>query len=208
MAQKKSEFVSAFDIAARVFKSLANAVMDEGGSDADVRRIETDGNLQKQIAELVMKGKKVVAGAVRIFVDYDRLLAGMIRDCGLDHVNSDITEKHFPINQRPNAEVEMKVFSTKDLVGEERSVTSEEVIKALAEKGYREAELPEGLAYVQANPDEQRKYPIVLLGSVWRDWSGYRHVPYLDGWRDERGLGLGWFVGDWLEDCRFLAVRK
>src|SRR3989344_6526933 len=60
--------------------------------------------------------QKVVEGmvqqtAVRLFVDYTRPLANMIKEDGrFDWVNSDITEKHFPITKRPNGEVEMKVF--------------------------------------------------------------------------------------------------
>ncbi|MDP3999467.1 MAG: hypothetical protein Q8P76_02640 [bacterium] len=131
----------------------------------------------------------------------------MLKDGRFDWINSDITEKNFPVNRRENGEVEMKVFTTQDLVGETRNVNSEEVIQSLKEKGYRPAELPESLAYAKANPDEQRKYPIVALGSVWRDFDGDRYVPFLyDG--GGRDLDLHWYDDDWDERCRFLGVRK
>ncbi|MDP3999668.1 MAG: hypothetical protein Q8P76_03705, partial [bacterium] len=129
-------------------------------------------------------------------------------DGRFDWVNPDITEKNFPVNRRENGEVEMKVFTTQDLVGETRNVTSEEVIQSLKNKGYIEAELPEGLAYVKANPDEQRKYPIAILGSVWRDWGSGRVVPYLVGDGGRRSLDLYWYDIEWFSDFRFLAVRK
>ncbi len=151
-----------------------------------------------------VKTKKVDGDPVRLFVDYSRPLAGMIGGCRFDHVNSNITKEHFPINHRSNGQVEMKVFSAKDLVGEERSVTSEEVMRILERKGYRPAELPEGLAYAKANPDESQKYPIVILGSVWRDFDGYRGVPFLL----HRKLDLDRFEVEWYAGCRFLAVRK
>ena len=50
--------MSSFDIAARVFKSLANAVFDQGGFDEDVRRIETDEKLCTEIAKLVVGNDK------------------------------------------------------------------------------------------------------------------------------------------------------
>ncbi len=146
--------------------------------------------------------KKLADGIARLFVDYTRPFADMIRDGKYGWVNSDITEKHFPINQRQNGEVEMKVFHFNRVMG------SDEAIREIDKEGYRPAELPEGLAYAKANPDEQRKYPIAILGSVWHYWRGHRHVPCLDRWHDGRGLVLGWFGDDWDVCCRFLAVRK
>ncbi len=141
-------------------------------------------------------------GIVRLFVDYAKPLSEMIQAGHYGYVNSDITEKHFSVNRRPNAKVEMKVFHFN------QAMESDQVISEMAKQGYRPAELPEALAYAKANPDEQRKYLIVILGSVWRHWYGGRSVPYLHEWLGERNLCLGWFAGEWSSDCRFLAVRK
>ena len=64
------------------------------------------------------------------------------------------------------------------------------------------------LDYGSRNPEEQRKYTIVGLGSVGGVDGGRRYVPYLDKVGSKRGLYLrGW--GDvWHSSCRFLAVRK
>ncbi|MDP3999303.1 MAG: hypothetical protein Q8P76_01755 [bacterium] len=151
------------------------------------------------------KVRSVADGLVRLFVDYTRPLANMIKEDGrFDYVNSDITEKNFQINRRPNGEAEMKVYHFN------RDIDSDEAIREMDKEGYRPAELPEGLAYAKANPDEQRKYPIVLLGSlsVWRGFIGDRRVPCLCGVGVERDLDLGWFCGGWDSRCRFLAVRK
>jgi hypothetical protein len=61
--------------------------------------------------------------------------------------------------------------------------------------------------YGANNPDEQRKYPIVGLGSV-AEVRGNRRVPCLDGQVPLRSLVLDWWDGDWGGHCRFLAVRK
>jgi hypothetical protein len=57
MARKKSEFVRSLGIAFQVFMALVNEVMDQGGTDDDVRRIETDTELRKELATLIV-GKK------------------------------------------------------------------------------------------------------------------------------------------------------
>ncbi len=156
------------------------------------------------VLQAVIEGgvKQAVKGVIRLFVDYTRPFADMIRDGKYGWVNSDITEKHFPINQRPNGDVKMKAFHFN------QAMESDQVISEMAKQGYRPAELPEALAYAKANPDEQRKYPIVILGSVWRDWDGSRIVPYLDEWDGKRKLHLVWCGGRWSSSVRFLAVRK
>ena len=144
-----------------------------------------------------------------IFVDYTKPLLEMIRDGNYDYEGSGITEKNFPINRRQNGEVKMKVFSTEELVSRTQPVTSEEVTRAMTEKGYRPAELPEALAYVKANPDEQRRYLILILGSIWQYWIGDRSVPYLWRYDGVRKLSLFWSDNNgWGPSAHFLAVRK
>ena len=58
----KSEFVSAFDIAAGVFKKLSNEVRNLGGGDEHLRRIETDSELRCKLAQTIMEWGKA-AGA-------------------------------------------------------------------------------------------------------------------------------------------------
>jgi len=156
--------------------------------------------------------KQAVDSVARIFVDYTKPLQRLIDDNHFNYVNSGITEEYFPIIKRLNNKVKIRVFSTQDLVGETKCVTSKEALKALTEKGYRPAELPEGLAYAKANPNEQKKYPIVVLGSIGQGWSGwwpsYRAVPYFHSWNDERHLFMNGVKLDWISRSRFLAVRK
>ncbi len=160
---------------------------------------ETMAVLQGAIEGMV---QRKMDGIARLFVDYTRPLADLIKASGFDYVSSDITEKHFPINKRQNGDVEMKVFHFN------RVMESDEVIREMEGQGYRPAELPEGLAYAKANPDEQRKYPVAIIGSVWRNFSGDRYVPFLLGWYGYRRLDFFWYGDRWFGDCGFLAVRK
>ncbi len=182
-------------------------LMEAGLSYADLQLPIDDPEMRDRLVRFWKSGgeevKQAADGAIRLFVDYTRPLAKMLKDGRFDdYVSPDITEKHFPITQRPNGEVEMKVFHFN------RVMEFDEVIREMDKEGYRPAELPEGLAYAKANPNEQRKYLIAILGSVWRGWPGGRGVPGLSEWDGRRKLGLDWCGDGWHEDCRFLAVRK
>lgn len=115
-------------------------------------------------------------------------------------VNSNITEARFPVPGNLVLGGETKVFHF------DRCISSE---NAIAEMGseWRPANFYELLDYGIKNPDEQRKYPIIALGSV-AVIDGYRCVAYLRGSAAERGLNLDRFDFGWLQHCRFLAVRK
>ena len=61
MARNKNEDISSaishVDIGARTFKVIANAVADAGGGDDDLRLIETDRELRRKLAELIVDNK-------------------------------------------------------------------------------------------------------------------------------------------------------
>jgi hypothetical protein len=68
--------------------------------------------------------------------------------------------------------------------------------------------LPELLAFGEKYPDVQREFPVVALGSAWRDSVGNRHVPYLVRHAGRRLLYLYWLGCEWDSGYRFAAVRK
>ena len=73
--------------------------------------------------------------------------------------------------------------------------------------GFKPATIWDLLGLAVKEPNLQRKFPVVALGSVCV-LDGERHAPYLHEGGDGRGLVLGWFGGGW-EDCyRFAGVRK
>lgn len=61
----KSEFVSAFDIAAGVFKKLSNEVRNLGGGDEHLRRIESDGGLRRVLAQTIVEWGKSVGTSIQ-----------------------------------------------------------------------------------------------------------------------------------------------
>ncbi|MEN9338167.1 MAG: hypothetical protein RIQ41_481 [Candidatus Parcubacteria bacterium] len=127
----------------------------------------------------------------------ERITAGNYR-----WANSDITEKRFPHDPTTIGEWEW------DLVGYDRTISSEDAKAALEVDGWNAASWEHELAFGAAFPETQRKSPIIALGSVccvrgrpcvlglW-DVLGVRHVS-LDYWDD----------GGWDTGYRFLRVRK
>jgi len=138
----------------------------------------------------------------KVAVNYARPLMEMIRAGKYDYVNSDIIAKHFPVKGKDILPVEL------ELVHLNKYISSDDAIAEIKQRGFRPAKIEELLAFGEKYPEEQRKYPIVTLGSVWQHWYGGRSVPYLYRHDGRRGLDLNCFEYVWNEDCRFLVVRE
>ncbi len=141
----------------------------------------------------------------RVTVDYDRTIADMVKagkyfqpSCGRD-INSD----HFPVNRHGKAEVEIVIVRFNG-----NFMSGDEVVRRLDIMGFRPADLSELLAFDLAYPDEQRKAPIIELGSVWQGmWGVTNGVVALMSW-DARCLSLQQFSQAFDPVNRFAAVRK
>jgi hypothetical protein len=138
---------------------------------------------------------------VSVAVDYATSLQDRIAAGRYDWVDDDITPKRFPIAGTGVVQFETKVFHF------DRGISSKSAVEAIRADGWEPAQIEHLLSYGATYPDEQRQYPIIALGSVAEVY-GDRNVPYLDRGGAERDLGLMWWVSDWDDDGRFLAVRK
>jgi hypothetical protein len=132
-----------------------------------------------------------------VSIDYRASLAAMIKAGRYDRVNSDITEKHFPVTP---GDTDVVI----ELVHLNRDIFARDAFAELDRSGFRPATLPELLAFGAKYPEKQREFPIVALGSVWWCCIGDRYVPYVC----ERNLNLNWFDRWWSARCRWAAVRK
>jgi hypothetical protein len=135
-------------------------------------------------------------------VDYGRSVEDGVKTGRYDWVNSGITSRNFPTKRKGTAEVAV------ELVHFNRYISTDEALRELDRMGYRPAELHELLAFGEKYPEVQREFPVVALGSVWRDWNGDRDVPCLYGDGSTRRLGLGWVERGWDGVYRFAVVRK
>ena len=139
----------------------------------------------------------------KVLVDYTKPLKEMIVAGKYDWVNGDITQERFPIKGTGQKEVEVTLFHFN------KTITSDQVISEMDKAGYRPARLEELLALGVSQPELQKQFPVVAVGSVWRrNPGGHRNVPYLHWFSAERCLGLYWFEGGWGGHWRFAAVCK
>ena len=185
--------------------------MMTGGQLAQIYTIATQQDCGKEgIQSLIESGKlaEFFKGAAApsaldlkiVSVDYAQPLPAMIAAGRYDWINDDITVKRFPVKGEGVAEFETKLFQFD-------GISSENAIKEIEAQGWQTASVEHLLSFGAKNPDEQRKYPIIALGSIG-EVGGGRHVPCLDGDVSERFLDLFWWDDDWLSFYRFLAVRR
>jgi hypothetical protein len=153
----------------------------------------------------MLKLSAAMPESFRLTVDYGQTLEQMIAAGNYDWKNDDLTAKRFPIKGAGIVEFEACLFHF------DRVIESKDAIKAIesADKDnpWTPAKTEHVLSFGIAFPEEQRKYPIVGLGSV-AQVDGDRRVPGL--WRggSGRSLDLRWFGDGWYWYCRFLAVRQ
>jgi hypothetical protein len=115
--------------------------------------------------------------------------------------DSDLDEKMFPHDPTTVGEWEWK------LVHIDRDISSEDAKSAVEVDGWSPAKAEHLLTFGAMFPEEQRKYPIVALGSVGEP-DGRRLVLILDTDDSGRHLDLCGWCGDWHRIFRFLVVRK
>ncbi len=195
MATRMSSDLS-LTLVASFLARLAEKAEARGLTDEDFR----SNDLADKIVDLLADGRKTVNG-FPVTVDCRQSLQAMIQAGRYDWVNSDITEKHFPVT-RGSQDVSV------ELVHFDREMTSDDVLAELDRRGLRPATLPELLAFGAKYPEKQREFPIVALASAWRHWLGGRSVPFLSRNAEERDLGLSWLDSRWGALYRFAAVRK
>ncbi len=124
----------------------------------------------------------------------DRIAAGKYSG----YINRAITEENLPHDPTSVGEWEWKIFHF-------GQISSEDATVAMVANDWQPAKLEHILVFGEKYPDEQRKYPIVGLGS---SRVGGRGVPSLRGDDLGRSLHLDTWRADWRDNYRFLAVRK
>jgi hypothetical protein len=202
VAREKSGLLSALGVVFEIVKAIIDEVLNLGGNDEDVRRILKDENLRKAIAQMIIAAKSFVAATFKVTVDYGQSLADMIKAGKYDWVNDNITKENFPVNGQDKQEVEVLLFHFN------RVISSDDAIAEMNKAGYRPARIEELLALGACQPELQKQFPIVALGSAWRRPSGYRIVPCLVSDGSGRRLDLDDFEGGWDGSDRFLVLRK
>ncbi len=213
--QAIGDVLSNLGFAFELLKVIAHAVMAKGGNMQHLRRIVKEPALQRQIADLVVPAGSEIERPLGeneylVPVAYD-----MPRDKGrleAEFSKNGVSERFYgnyewlphsscaEIDQTPGERIMLvKHFG--------RDTTSEANIAEMDKLGYRPATHLEAYAFAKANPELQRQFWIVALGSsaVGDDC---RLVAVLSSDSGRRILGVHWFGRGWYSDDRFLFVRK
>lgn len=141
----------------------------------------------------------------RHVIDYGLTFDQRVNAGNYDFKHDGITSERFPIIGEGQAEFEDTLLHfDKDISSEDALA---EIAKVDLENPWLPAKAENTLAYGAKNPEEQRKYPIIGLGSV-AEVDGDRRVLGLDAGGSKRSLYLYWFGSVWDAYCRFLAVRR
>jgi len=185
-----------------IMTDLTSAIREVGGSSEDIHRLATpDGRLTiREMAKLAVR-KPIIVG-YPVTIDHDQTLEQMIAAGRYDWKNGDINAKHFPLTGTGRVEV------TLELIHLNRVINTNDALKEIDQRGYRPATIAELLALGASQPELQRQFPIIALGSVWRHPLGDRVVAYLHKSVSKRRLNLCWISDVWGEVCRFLVVRN
>ncbi|MFP4515008.1 MAG: hypothetical protein ACLFNO_03345 [Parcubacteria group bacterium] len=140
-------------------------------------------------------------------VDYSRTLKEMIKFGNYDYFDKKINENNFPF---PVDFLGKKIKIYAKLLHFNEVIRGQEIIDRLnkTEASFRPATLAEQLSFAQANPELQKDFPIVALGSIYRNIFRSLSVPVLFFDDYKRQLSLDWFESKWSPFCRFLIVHK
>ncbi len=184
-------------VADQLFK-IGHQILEPDGYPFDIRKLQ-------RVLQNAIEGKfdgTPAAQQYLIAVNYSLSMKEAIAAGNYDWKNDKITAKNFPTKRIGKTNLEI-IFVKFDEV-----MISEDVLRELNEKGLRAAELPELLAFGAKYPDAAREFPMVALGSVSKESTDIRHVPYLSKDAGGNGIGLLPFGSRWRPACRFATVLK
>lgn len=195
--------MSDFVMSARQAAELDHAFERAGFTPQDVKKLSS-GNVLTDVLQYLRgtaEFKSITVSTVLDILTVDnRSLDELIAAGHYDWTNDSITPSKFSITGDVGG-YEYKLFHF------DRNISSEDAVREIEKTGWQIANIEHLLVFGEKNPEEQREYPIVALGSV-ATFVGNRGVPHLVRGVSKRGLDLRWWRGSWDSFCRFLAVRK
>lgn len=163
---------------------------------------ETERNGLKALLDDFNNQPQLSYPSFTVTINYDQTVKQLIKAGKYDRVNSDITNKNFPLNKKGEEQTEIFIVSIS------HQMSDLEVTQFLDSLGLRDANIKEGLSLGAQYPNLQRNNPIVARGTSWRDPVGRLMVPCLRSYDSSRRLYLISLVGGWDSLWRFAAVRK
>lgn len=174
----------------------------------NVLSVLDDNNVLISDAILLLHGKTPEKKAkpteeIVLGVDYNQSVEQMISAGKYDLIDDAVNEENFPL---PVGLLGQKKTVSTRLIHYDQGKESSEIISDMEQARQRPANLAELLALGIEQPELQRQFPIVALGSVRSDAYGNETVPYLRGKGSFRMLGTILLKEPWSKNCFFLTV--
>lgn len=154
------------------------------------------------ITHVVTKAVSYTVATFTITVDETLSVEDDVKKGKFEWDHSHVTSKRLPNptgGQKSDKEVTLFFFKY--------VVTSKEAIVEMDNAGYKPANFWDLIGLAAKEPDLQRKYSIVALGSVYK-YGDCRFVPCLGEYSSGRELSERYFDDEWNHEYRLLAVRK
>jgi hypothetical protein len=190
-----------------------------GVTSEGLKAVRKDPNLAAKVALLIMAGLRLI---FKVIVDYGLSLDEMIKAGKYDWV-SDAIVKHFTPQGEGKRVVDLVLVTVPEILewliaeghaSEEQIagkwVTTKQVFAYFASHGLMAALIEYLLALGATNPELQKHFDLIALGSSYVGNDNGRRSPTLCCENGNRKLHLSW-VDDavrWLDSSRFLAVGK
>ncbi|MFH0840557.1 MAG: hypothetical protein V1865_01020 [bacterium] len=134
--------------------------------------------------------------AYKTMVDYDQTL---VKVNSYDWVDNNIVVKNFPVEKSGKVDLNLALIHSNFL-------WTGQMKRWMEYNDLRPANIAELLAFGEAYPDEQQKYSIVALGSIWLNEEDEQHyVPFIQD-ISKSYLGLHRFGSNWYGNWRFLVA--
>lgn len=144
--------------------------------------------------ELVVK---VVSYRLEVF---GQSIDDLVKLGNYTEVHPDINDRNFRADKMHQCEITLKHFN--------KSMSTDAVLKALDEEGWRPATMSELLEFGSRYLGLQKRFRIIALGSACHGMFGDSYVGYLHRRGGQRKLGLNLIAGNWGASHCFAAVRK
>ena len=165
MAKNKNveAVISGAGFIASFIGDLIAAVKSLGGSSDDLHRlVRPEGkSLIARIAQLIVDARKTIHQGFKVVFDITKSFADLVKAGDYGYVNPNFTANNFPLDANYKADDEIFLLEF------DPSMSSEAVIAEMDKQGLEPATSTHALAFGSQHKEEQRKYPIVFLGSSW-----------------------------------------
>lgn len=211
MKHEESELLPSLLVPFTLLKAIADSVLAEGGSEEELLSLLADPEKCRRVAMCILGKPKEENGRSHFYSAYVEYKQPryLPEEEVFDEVDFYYNSKKFkPIDICKGISTEPREIEF-ELVHLNKDMSTEAVLSELDRQRLRPALYEELLGFAKRYPEEQRKYPIVALGSFCRhNLSLYSPCIYGNIW----GRVLDAFAADryykWDPYCRFLVVRK